>query len=105
MALPETASGSTHSSLLLTAKRKDGSLLDLTGGTITGKLKNKVSAAVESITGALSLVDPTGGTFRWTFAAADVDTVGVFKVQFTVTYADTTVERSIAEDWEVTEAF
>lgn len=105
MALPEAVQGSTHSALLITCKRADGSLLDLTGSTITGKMKNKYSGVVENIAGTLVLVDPTGGQFRWTYAAGDLDTVGMFKIQFTATYSDTTVERSIAEDWEVSEAF
>jgi len=105
MALPETVQGSTHSALLITCRRKDDSVLDITGATITARMKNKVSGTIEDIAGDLDLVDPTGGQFRWTFDATDLDTVGVFKVQFTATYSDSTIERSIAEDWEVLEAF
>lgn len=103
--LPEAVVGSTHSALVITAKRADNTILDLTGGTVTGRLKDKSSSAIQSIAGTLTVVDATGGQFRWTFGSADVSTIGIFGAQFTITYSDGTVERSLVSEWEVSEAY
>lgn len=104
MALPDSVKNSDHTSMLITCQRQDGSVVILTGSTLTGEFKNKVTAVKTSITGTLSLVDAPGGQFRWTHSsgsAGDVANAGNFKVQFTATYGDGTKEISIPEDWQV----
>lgn len=104
MALPQGVVGATHASILATCQREDGSIVDLTGATMSGVIKNKRTGDKKNIVGTFALVDATGGQFRWTFATGDLDTVGHFTVQFTATFSDATLERSLLEDWEVVEA-
>lgn len=104
MALPDSVKNSDHTSILITCQREDGSVVDLTGSTLTGVFKNKVTLVNKNITGTLSLVDAIGGQFRWLHSsgsAGDVANAGNFKVQFTATYGDSTKEISIPEDWQV----
>lgn len=101
MTLPATIRGATHTGLQLTWKRADGSAVDLTGGTITGRMKS-ADGVVRAITGSLMVVaPPTNGVFRWMFAEADVAVAGVFFVQFTATYGDGSDDHTFVDSWMI----
>ena len=101
MALPRAIAGARRTGLLLTWKREDGSVVDLTGATLSGRLDPvEDGRASRDVSGSLEVVDPGRGQFRWTFAAADV-VAGVYAVQFKATYSDGTYELSFAEQWSV----
>lgn len=63
----------------------DGTPLNLTGSTITGKIRDRLGA-VRDIAGTLELTDAASGVFTWNYHADDVGTAGNFTVQFTATF-------------------
>ena len=104
MSLPKAVVGSNHTAILVTCRREDDSIVDITNSTITGTRKNKRTNTTTTLTGTMAIVSGTGGQFRWTYSTADVAIAGSYTVQFSATFADTTVERSLLEDWDVIEA-
>ncbi len=66
----------------------DGVAVDLTDADVSGILQNFYTRVSKSIAGALALVSgqETNGQFTWTMVAGDVDSGGLFRVQFTATY-------------------
>jgi len=61
-----------------------GTVVNLTGLTITGTITNNQTKATAALAGTIALVTPASGIFSWTTAAADVGTAGSFKIVFTV---------------------
>jgi hypothetical protein len=102
--LPAAIEGARKRSLTITWKDTDDVAIDLTGATITGKIKNMSTGVTASIDGTLALVTAASGIFSWTFGAVDVGTVGFFKVQFIATYAGALTNKTFIADWEVKDA-
>jgi len=102
--LPPAVEGARKRTLTLTWKDTDDVAVDLTGATITGKLKNMNTGVIASMDGVLALVTAASGIFSWAFGVVDVGTVGFFKVQFIATYADTLKNKTFVADWEVRDA-
>ena len=67
---------------VLTWLRTDGSVENLTGYTITGRMYSIERKTSRAITGTLTPLLAANGTFTWTRSAADVADFGVFEVQF-----------------------
>lgn len=106
MALADAIEGSRHTAQQITWKDKDGVAVDLTGATLTGRLKDTTTGAITSIdSGALTLVTAASGIFQWAYGVNDVGTVGVYEVQFIATFGAGDIERSIPETWRVIDAF
>lgn len=101
MALAKAVKGARHTAQTITWKRDDGTAVNLTGATLTGRLKNQATEVTTAIDGTLALVTPASGIFRWTYGANDVGTAGTFEVQFTATYADTLKDISYVAQWLV----
>lgn len=105
MALAHAIAGATRPSQVITWTRDDGTPEDLTGATITGKLRRASTGDITNIAGTLSVTDATAGKFTWAYAAADVATPGHYRVQFTAAFgSEPTPARTIVADWEVKEA-
>ena len=101
MALASAVEGATHTPQRITWLDTDNTAVNLTGATITGKMQSVAGGASVAIAGDLSLVTAASGIFDWTYDAADVDTPGDYVVQFTATYGDTTVEKTLQALWTV----
>lgn len=86
----------------ITWQLEDGSALDLTGKTISGTIQPADdTSASRAIAGVLALgADPSAGEFTWTYAAGDVNAVGVYLVQFKAVQAPDTIY-SFADYWIV----
>lgn len=97
MALEPAIQNATHTGQEITWKRRDDSLLDLSGAAITGTITDALTGATRDIAGTLEVSDGPNGVFQWTYAAADVATPGTYSVQFTATFGlteDSTFEAS-----------
>ena len=103
MALSDAVEGASYIAQQITWTDEDGTVVDLTGATITGKLKNLETGAVTSIDGTLALVTAASGIFSWAYGAADVGTVGQFQAQFIATYGGLS-EKTLVEPWRVHDA-
>lgn len=105
MALANAIVGATRPSQVITWYRADGTPENLTGATMTGKLRNRQSGEVRDIAGVLSVTDGAGGVFTWAYDADDVATVGRYDVQFTAAFGTSpTPARTIVDRWAVEEA-
>lgn len=103
--LPPTVKGSRKRALVITWQDTDGVAVDLTGATITGDLQNMTAGtAATAITGTFALVTAASGILSWARSAADVATLGAYKVQLKATYADTLYEKTLVAYWEVVES-
>lgn len=105
MGLADGVVSSRRTGQTITWKDEDGTVLDLTGTTVTGFIKDRDNGTTKAINGTLTLAgDPTTGVFTWAYGTTDIDTAGRFKVQFIATQG-ATADRSIPTNWLVHEAF
>lgn len=93
--------GSTRVPLAVTWKRKDGSIPNLSGATITARFGNTAGVGGFLGTGTVSAVDLPNGKFNYKFASADFTAItatgaGDWYVQFKADYGGPDPEISIA---------
>lgn len=106
MALAQAIQDSLRPSQIITWTRGDGVAENLTGATLTGKIRDNTTGDIRSIAGDLDVTDGASGVFTWAYHADDVATAGRFMVQFTATFGDDpSPARTIASEWFVYEAF
>lgn len=104
MGLAPAIAGATRPSQQITWLDGDSSPVNLTGATITGKIKNKNSGQTRDVTGTLTVTSGSGGVFTWTYDDDDVATAGIYNVQFTASYGEEpSPMRSIIATWHVME--
>jgi hypothetical protein len=104
MALLKAVVGATHTGQEITWLEQGGATPHvLTGATITGRIED-ANGTGRDITGTLTITDATGGVFTWAYSAADVQTEGVFKVQFKATYSGGKFDRTFFQEWIVSRA-
>jgi len=103
MALVNGVKGSRHTAQTITWQDADGTGWNLTGATITARLKpkNKGANTTRTSDGAFALVTAASGIFTWTYGAIDVRDNCKYKVQFRATYGDATFDLTEETDWEV----
>lgn len=67
--------------------RKGGAVINLTGGTVNFvmRAKNGAPGGSPKVNAACTLVTPASGIVRYDWAAADVDTPGIYHAEFKVT--------------------
>jgi len=102
MALANAVEAARHTVQTITWTDDDGTAVNLTGATLTGKIRQ--DGTTRSVDGTLALVTAASGIFSWTYGALDVGTVGAAAVQFIATFADTTKDKSYIELWYVHDA-
>jgi hypothetical protein len=86
--LPQRTQGATASPIRARFLLPDGTVVDLTGATITATKKNiNTDAPVTSITGTVApdVGEAADGWFNWDLSADDVGESGLFLVQFRAT--------------------
>jgi len=65
-------------------KESDATSLDLTGASATFSMKRGNTTKVDNATASVS--DPTNGVVKYLWIAADTDTTGTYRAEFTVTF-------------------
>lgn len=104
MALANAVQTALRPSQIVTWTRDDGTPENLTGATLTGKIRD-YAGVVRDITGTLTLTTPATGVFTWAYSAVDVAEAGQFLVQFTASFGSSpTPAKTIAATWNVYEA-
>lgn len=105
MALRKAIQGARHTGQRIKWNREDGTPVDLTGATISARIRNIETGSSVDSDGEFSLVQtPKMNEFNWAYGVTDVDTAGLFIAQFTALFQDTKLETSFLESWEVVEA-
>ena len=106
MALAQAVKDSLRPSQIITWTRGDGTPENLTGATLTGKIRDNATGVTRDSAGDLTVTDGADGVFTWAYHADDVATAGKFMVQFKATFGDNpSPARTIASEWFVYEAF
>lgn len=106
MALAQAIRDSLRPSQIITWTRGDNTPENLTGATLTGKIRGNVTGTVRDIAGTLTVTDGANGVFTWAYHADDVADAGRFMVQFKATFdSEPSPARTIASEWFVYEAF
>ena len=104
MALARGVQGATHTPQQITWVDIDGTPVDLTGATITGRIEDYVTGTSRNITGTLTITDADSGVFQWDYGDEDVEDYGPFRVQFIATYGGGETDISVMADWAVERA-
>lgn len=105
MALAKAVAGAKRPSQVVTWQREDGTNEDLTGATITAKIRRQGQGASTDLTGTFTVTDGAGGVFRWDYSDADVATAGQHVVQFTATFGSSpTPAKTFVAEWIVEES-
>jgi hypothetical protein len=105
MALPDAVQGATRPQYQLTWVDADGDAVDLTGATVTVRIRDRSTYTTTATGGTVTLTTAASGIFTWTPGAADVATAGVYDVQFSAAYSTPpSPERTVLESWTVHEA-
>jgi predicted MFS family arabinose efflux permease len=104
MALADAVQGSRWPAQQVTWTLKGGGVANLSGAVLTGKIRN-ASGVTRAVAGAFTVTDGPAGVFVWQYAAEDVADAGIFKVQFTATWADgLTPGKTFIAPWIVAES-
>lgn len=106
MALADAVQGARRPSQTITWADGDGAPVDLTGATITARIRGTAPAsAARAADGSFVITSAAGGVFRWDYGVADVATAGRYQVQFTAVFgAGPSPARTVRADWRVHEA-
>ncbi len=101
MTLSKAVKSARHSPQQITWKKSDGTAYDLTGATITARLKNKVTGQIRAADGTFAIVTAASGIFTWAYGTNDVSEAGKFDVQFIASYSDSKNDKTFIEEWIV----
>ncbi len=82
-AFPDAIAGEKGSVYTFVVRDEDDSLYDLTGATVTFKLK-QINTSANKASVACVLSAPTSGECTYTVGLTDFDTVGVFDAQLLI---------------------
>jgi len=104
MALSKAVKGARHSPQQITWKKSDGTAYDLTGATITARLRNKSTGQTRAADGTFTIITAASGIFNWAYGANDVSEAGNFNVQFIASYSDSKSDKTFTEEWIVEDA-
>lgn len=103
MALSNGILGARARSQVITWTDDSGNAINLTGATLSGKIKSKQTYTLRDIDGSLAIITAASGIFSWTYGANDVGESGEFWVQFKAAYAGQP-DKTYLTEWEVKEA-
>lgn len=104
MALADAIQGAKRPSQLITWKDQDNNALNLTGATITARLRRLRSGSAVDSDGTFTVTDASNGVFRWDYSTADVANSGTYEVQFTAVYgSNPTPAKTFIAEWKINE--
>lgn len=91
MATLKSVESNTAPAFEITCERDDGTVIDLTGNTVTMKLYRR---GTQTNTGheACTVTDATNGVVTWQPQSGDLPSSGTYKGDVKITYGDATVE-------------
>ncbi len=69
-------------------KNSQGTPHDLTGATVVFSMASEIGETPKIDEGNVTIVDALAGEVRYSFDAADTDTIGMFYGEFEVTFSD-----------------
>ena len=101
MALAKAVQNARHSGQTITWLKDNGAPVDLTGATITARIRSNASGTVEDSDGIFSLASATDGQFSWAYGLYDVAVAGDYEVQFKAAYGDGKYDLSYLQEWTV----
>lgn len=104
MALADAVQGARYIAQIITWTDTENEPVDLSGATITGRIRSIPSNAASNIAGTIQVTDGQAGIFMWSYGATDVAAAGNYLVQFVATYPNALQDKTIAERWSVHEA-
>lgn len=102
--LGNTIQGARRPSMSITWLRDEdtGEPEDLTGATITCKIRREGTSSNAASDGSFVVTDGAAGVFRWDFSANDVATAGLHRVQFSAAFGDhPTPAKTYVTQWRV----
>lgn len=101
MTLAAAVQAAKRPSQTITWTDEDGTAVDLTGGTITAKIRDHDFNTRDS-DGTFTITSAAAGVFRWDYGSEDVEAAGAFQVQFSAAFGSgVTPLKSIVEPWRV----
>lgn len=80
----------TSPSLQATLKDATGSAVNITGATVRFHMKSLEGSV--KVDAEMEITDAEGGVVQYDWSASDTDTVGTYRAEFEVTYADASIE-------------
>lgn len=102
MALAAAIQGAKRPTQTITWIDADGDAVDLTGATITARIRNYSSRVTVDSDGTFEVTDGPNGEFTWAYSSDDVAAAGLFEVQFTAAYgSQPTPAKTITETWQI----
>lgn len=84
--------GDTRPELQVTLKDGTGTAVNVTGTTIKFSMKNKLTGQLKINEGTVTIVTAASGVVKYTWVAADTDTVGEYEAEFEVTFGGGAIE-------------
>jgi hypothetical protein len=91
--------GDTGYAITATLKA-NGTVVDLTGSTVTIWLRNRATQALKVSGGVCTIASPTTGQVSYQPSSTDVDTSGMYDVEFKQVQPDTTVIHYPSDGYE-----
>lgn len=101
--IPFAVTGARHTALTLQWTDSLGAPVNLTGATLTGRMK-PLGGTGRAIDGTLTITSAATGTFTWALGANDVQAAGKYLVQFKASYADGKYDLTVPDTMEIYEA-
>lgn len=103
--LVDAVAGGKRPSQTITWADDAGTPLDLTGATITARIRNRSTGVAFNSTGTFTITNAAAGVFRWDYSTEDTATAGRYEVQFTATFG-TAPTPAVAPmtNWRILEA-
>lgn len=103
--LASAIAGAKRPSQIITWTDEDAVAVDLTGATITARIRNRTTGVVAASDGAFTVTDGAAGQFRWDYSTTDVATAGIYDVQFNAAFGTApTPARNFTTHWSIHEA-
>lgn len=101
MALITAVQGAIGTGQQITWLERDSTPHDMTGGVLTGYIKNYVTDETRPITGILTITDIINGVFTWEYSEEDVIETGYFEAQFVCTHDPDMIDITLVDTWIV----
>jgi hypothetical protein len=100
-ALADAVAGGLRPSQTITWTRADGTAENLSGATITARIRSREDGTARAAQGTFTVTDAANGVFRWDYHVNDL-VAGKYTVQFNAAFGSSpTPARTIEANWTV----